>query len=556
MKVLDTKTYCNIILGRDFLSNFTTVEFDFSKHRIKLGPDWHDCVTIGNHTSVKVANPAILQPRSETIVNVECSKSLSLITADFEPKSLPLSSSLYSTRCRIIPNIDGIFQLSLLNTSDKPISLPAHKHVGSVIAVEDTPVSVHQIGQESSINLNDNIVYGEHLPDDSKSAISSLISNFTDIFAQNPKKPTLVSNMQHRIITDDVQPVNRKPYRIPHAWYKKTKQQISEMLKNDIIRPSSSPWNAPVILVKKKDGSMRFVCDFWGLNDITKKDSYPLPHIRDVLDKMHGTEYWTTLDAASAYWSMPLAEIDKEKTSFSVPHGKFEFNVTPFGLCNAGASYQRLMDITLSGLASDRILGYMDDIVIFSPSFKEHLADIEQIFHRLRSSGISLKISNCVFPSHKVDFLGFELSKNGIQPQTRLTDAIRSYERPLTKKQLKGFLGLAGFYRAFIPGFATISQPLNSLTTDTVVFKCSDDCENAFKQLKEQLLSEPVLQFPNLNQPFVIEVDASDPAVGGVLSQTGPDNQPHPVAYFSTALQNLNVIGRQQTRKHMLSSPQ
>eukprot|EP00794_Sanderia_malayensis_P011457 gene11457-12654_t len=210
--------------------------------------------------------------------------------------------------------------------------------------------------------------------------------------------------MQHRIITDDVPPVNRRPYSIPHAWYKETEQQISEMLKNDIIRPSSSPWNAPVILVKKKDGSMRF-------------------------------------------------------------------------------------------------------------------------------------ISKCVFASHKVDFLGFELSKNGIQPQTRLTDAICSYERPLTKKQLKRFLGLAGFYRAFIPGFATISQPLNSLTSDTVVFKWSDVCENAFNQLKEQLLSEPVLQFPNLNQPFVIEVDASDLAVGGVLSQTGPDNQPHPVAYFSTALQ-------------------
>ena len=441
MKVLDTKTYCNIILGRDFLSNFTTVEFDFAKHRIKLGPDWHDCVTIGNHNSVKVVNPAILQPRSETIVNVECSKPLSLITADFEPISLPLSSSLYATRCRIIPNIDGIFQISLLNTSDKSVSLPAQKHVGSVIAVEDTPVSVNQIGQDSSINLNDNIVYGEHLPDDRKSEILSLISKFTDIFAQNPKKPTLVSNMQHRIITDYVQPVNRKPYRIPHAWYKETEQQISEMLKN-------------------------------------------------------GTEYWTTLDAASAYWSMPLAEVDKEKTFFSVPYRKFEFNVTPFGLCNAGASYQRLMDITLSGLASDRILGYMDDIVIFSPSFKEHLADIEQVFHRLRSSGISLKISKCVFASHKMDLLGFELSKKGIQPQTRLTDAIRSYERPTTKKQLKGFLGLSGFYCAFISGFATISRPLNSLTSNTVVFKWSDDCENAFKQLKEQLSTEPVLQFP------------------------------------------------------------
>ena len=137
------------------------------------------------------------------------------------------------------------------------------------------------------------------------------------------------------------------------------------MLDNGIIRPSSSPWNSPIILVKKKDNSTRFVCDFRGLNDVTKKDAYPLPHIRDVLDKMQGSQYWTALDAASAYWSMPLEEADKEKIAFAVPRGKFEFNVTPYGLCNAGASYQRMMDVSLSGLPAERILACMDDIVIF-----------------------------------------------------------------------------------------------------------------------------------------------------------------------------------------------
>ena len=161
------------------------------------------------------------------------------------------------------------------------------------------------------------------------------------------------------------------------------------MLKHNIILPSCSLWNSPLLLVKKKDNSMRFVCDFRGLNDVTKKDNYPLPHIRDVVDKMEGSVFWTTLDAASAYWSMPLDEQAKEKTAFAVPKWKFEFNVTPYGLCNAGSSYQRLMDICLSGLPSSCILAYMDDIVIFSRTFSEHMSDIWTVFDCLRGANIS-----------------------------------------------------------------------------------------------------------------------------------------------------------------------
>ena len=154
---------------------------------------------------------------------------------------------------------------------------------------------------------------------------------------------------------------------------------------------------------------MRFVCDFRRLNDATNKDSYPLPHVRDVLDKMNGARYWSTLDAASAYWSIPLAEQDCEKTAFSVPRGKFDFNVTPYGLCNAGATYQRMIDITLSGLPLERVLAYMDDIVVYSKSFDEHIESLNTVVSCLRLSSITLKLSKCIFASEHVDFLGFNL---------------------------------------------------------------------------------------------------------------------------------------------------
>ena len=216
---------------------------------------------------------------------------------------------------------------------------------------------------------------------------------------------------------------------------------------------------------------------------------------------------------------MPLNELDKEKTAHLVPRGKYEFNVTPFGLCNAGASHQRMVDMSLSGLNSERILAYMDDIVEFSKAVDDHVASIAKHFGRLRESGISLKLSKCIFASSKVEFLGFELSGYGIKPQPRLTEAIELYKRPSTRKELRGFLELAGFFRAFISNFVDISAPLNAFNSDNVPFLWTSECEDAFVQLKAKLISEPILKFPDLNQPFFFDVDASSHPVGGILSQ-------------------------------------
>ena len=184
---------------------------------------------------------------------------------------------------------------------------------------------------------------------------------------------------------------------------------------------------------------------------------------------------------------MSLKEGNKEKTAFSVQRGKFEFNVTPYGLCNAGASYQRLMDICLSGLPAERTLGYMDDIAIFSRAFNEHLKDIEAVFSRLRNTGITLKQSKCAFAKESIEFLGYELSMAGIKTQKRLTNAICDFKRPTTKKDLKQFLGHAGFYQNFLKDFAEISKPLNKLTNEQVMYQWDPSCKRAFIFLKDKL---------------------------------------------------------------------
>ena len=229
--------------------------------------------------------------------------------------------------------------------------------------------------------------------------------------------------------------------------------------------------------------------------------------------------------APDYYWSVPLAETDLDKTSFSLQRGKYDFNVTPYGLCNAEATYQRMMDLTMAGLSSKRVLAYLDDLVIFSTSLHSHLTQLREVLDLLRKANINLNLSKCAFVMSEVDFLGYALSEKGVQPQKRLTDAIRNFEQPADKKQLKRFLGLASYYRDFIPVFAEISAPLNRLSSEKSLFAWGDDAERSFEKLKNLLCSYPALAFPKIGETFIVEVDPSSSAVGGVLLQLGVDEK-------------------------------
>ena len=496
-KVLNAKTFSNVLLGRDFMKLFGKVTFDFDNNQVRLGRTWIKSAHVKFKEKVRLIRDTVIPARSEQVVTVRCTGHCSLLEADFEPKRLSGAPGLQVSKARVIPNVNGVFLVTVLNANKSDFVLNNRCIMGhlreqvGVLACIDAKEKVFK-----DLQHLEGIEFRENLSVKQKKQLSDLISEYSGIFAENPKKPAQTNLMQHRIVTGESLPVHKKVRRIPAAWQDEVNDQVQDMLKHDIIRPSSSPWNAPLLLVKKKDNTMRFVCDFRGLNDVTKKDNYPLPHIRDVVDKMEGCRYWTTLDAAAAYWSMPLAEGDKEKTSFSVPRGKYEFNVTPYGLCNAGASYQRLMDVCLSGLPSYRIFAYMDDIVIFSREFDQHLADVEAVFQRLRTANITLKATKCVFGASSVEFLGYNLSSDGIRPQKRLTTSVSEFPRPTCRKEVRRFLGLAGFYRNFIEGFGDIAHPLNRLTSDNVKFLWDRACDKAFEQMKQCLTSEPVLAFP------------------------------------------------------------
>ncbi|XP_060085241.1 uncharacterized protein LOC132564610 [Ylistrum balloti] len=308
------------------------------------------------------------------------------------------------------------------------------------------------------------------------------------------------------------------------------------MLKMGVIEKASGPWASPIVLVKKKDGSTRFCIDYRKLNDITVKDSHPLPRIDDTLDTLSGASWFSTLDLKTEYWQVDVAEKDRQKTAFVTGYGGFwQFKVMPFGLCNTPATSERLMEEVLTGLTWKLCLVYLDDVVVFANTFEQELDYLLQVLDRVRSAGLKLSPKKCHQFRRKVHFLGHLISGEGIETDPEKVSAFRDWPTPRCLKEVRSFLGMSSYYRRFIKSFSTIARPLHQLMESGHVFEWTDACESAFQELKSKMVTAPILAHPYRDTSFILDTDASDTGVGAVLSQV-QDNHERVIAYFSKSL--------------------
>ncbi|XP_078239960.1 uncharacterized protein LOC144586112 [Pogona vitticeps] len=373
------------------------------------------------------------------------------------------------------------------------------------------------------------------LTQDQQQELKMLLSKYQQVFSN---KPGIVKGVMHRIHTGDAPPQAVSPYRVTGPYRDKVRKELDEMLRENIIVPSSSPWSSPIVLVDKPDGSIRFCVDYRKLNRVTTPDAYPMPRLDNLIETIGGCRFISSLDLVKGYWQLRIDPRDQEKTAFCSPFGLYEFRVLSFGLRNAPATFQRLMDQTLAGL-SDFTVAYIDDIGIFSNTWEDHLIHLELVLQRLSAAGLTVKASKCQLGSPEIKYLGHMVGGGMIKPLEAKIEAVRDWPRPNTKKKVKSFLGLVGYYRKFIPRFSEIAAPLTDLTRKKADDRIpwTSDCEEAFQRLKQALINYPVLRAPDFDREFIIYTDASNSGVGAVLCQEDENGDQHPVSYLSRKLQ-------------------
>lgn len=331
-------------------------------------------------------------------------------------------------------------------------------------------------------------------------------------------------------------PIKQRYYPLSPALQKEVNLELENMLANDIIEPSSSPWSSPIVMIKKPDGHWRFCVDYRALNKVSLPDAYPLPYISSTLDKLRDARYLTTLDIKSAYWQIKVAPESRPLTAFTVPNrGLFQFKRMPFGIHSAPAVWQRLIDRVIGVDLEQYVFVYLDDVIVCTPTFELHVKILQEILSRITKAGLTVNRDKCNFCKSELRYLGYVVNASGLLVDPQKVEAILRIPAPKNVTEVRRIIGLASWYRRFVPNFSTITAPLTALTRKNKQFVWDSDCEDALTKIKEHLVSAPVLACPNFDLPFVIQTDASDYGLGAILSQI-QDGSEKVICYLSRSL--------------------
>lgn len=405
------------------------------------------------------------------------------------------------------------------------------KFIGSVKLSENSLSEIKVNSSDTFIHSYDNLTAPQKVIGD------TIITQFKSISTEE-KGLGRTDLISHRIDTGDAQPIRQRYYRMSPEKQRILTEQVDEMLALDVVEYCESAWSSPVLIVNKKNGQPRFCLDSRKLNAITKRDAYNLPYVSEILDSLRDAKYLSSIDLSKAFWQIPIVPEDRDKTAFYVPNrGTLRFKTTAFGLTNAPATQQRLVD-QLFGDMEFKTFAYLDDIIIISSTFEEHVSRLLRVLDKLKNANLTVNFEKCKFFRSELRYLGYVVDARGLRTDPEKVEAIINFPTPTNRKELKRFLGTATWYRRFVPNFSTVAGPLNKLTSNgkkSPPFVWSQEADAAFNALKESLVSAPVLSCPDYSLPFEVHTDASNYGVGAMLTQT-LNGKEHPIAYMSRSL--------------------
>lgn len=529
MPVMDSKGSYDILLGRDWLHAVNAVG-QYRKNEYSISNKGMEAVLVGKEFTTKEVE---LSSEEETDEDSDDESSSSdeddEEEEDEEEGEETLLAQSFRAQCLRLDDFD----LKVVGARHQDDSVPVIKSL------------VLEVDQLEELDLSPDLTGTQ------REQAKALLWEFRDHFASTLEELGNTDVVEHEI---NLKP-GAKPFYCPGI--KRFSPKELEFIRADVEKELSAgkiieydgPWCAPITLAMKKEGTYRKCVAYNGLNDRTERESWPLPNIEELLDRLAGHEWYSALDGFVGYYTVKVREEDIPKTTFRTPFGTYAYTVMPFGLKNAPHTFSRLTYKTFAHLIGKTIEAYIDDTATFSDSFEDHLQHLRKTLEAMRKSNLKLKAAKCHFFYRKVEFVGHLVSKEGIEMMPGKVKRVMDWPTPTDRTTLKGFLGLAGYYRRFVKDFAQTALALNRLTSKTVPFKWGTEQKEAFEAMKIALTSAPVLCKPRFDDDWTLEVDASDSALGAVLGQEQEDAEVHPVYFWSRQLskaeKNYSVTDRE-----------